>query len=299
MLNKIKWYEEVLTQDPGSSLFFPLAQLYAENLEPEKAMQTLGTGLKKHPRHLEAKLLLIDILSRQGQTEKAGQLTGKIASVLREHPLFWANWAELFEHQGEKDLALAVRILGLAFSGSNQTLKDILQEAAHNHREGDSSAAFFHAPDQDPQPLYDPTRVDPLQPREQGPLDPREIRGETEGGDALSAQEPADSGSRDQTEEVEPGASRVEAYQTKTMAEILTAQGNYSESMEIYAQLLKKAVDEQERFMLRASLDKVKELRDTQTAEASRADPGQGDRSERATLIQELERLANRLEQSE
>ena len=46
MQDKLKCYEEALAIDPGSRLFFPLAKLYLDNEQIEKAEKVLKTGGK-------------------------------------------------------------------------------------------------------------------------------------------------------------------------------------------------------------------------------------------------------------
>ena len=65
MDEKIQWYEEIISSDPTSKIFFPLAQLYKQNGNWDKAVQILWDGLNKHPEHLEAKLLLSEIFFQQ------------------------------------------------------------------------------------------------------------------------------------------------------------------------------------------------------------------------------------------
>ena len=54
--DRIKFYEEILKEDPSSKLFFPLARLYFDKKEEEKCISLLKAGIEKHPDHLEARL---------------------------------------------------------------------------------------------------------------------------------------------------------------------------------------------------------------------------------------------------
>ena len=296
MQDKIKWYEEVISQDPGSNLFFPLARLYAENKEPDKAVLTLRAGLQKHPWHLEAKLLLIDILSRSGRLEEAGQTSREITSLLQKYPLLWANWADRLEGEQKMELALAVRFLGLVFSGSkpdfldivNQGLKNLFPGFVREETGGGAGEALPSLLQTEPPVSEEP---EPASARGLAPEPSSAEAGQT--GEKADAVPPDDRGTR------ETGTAGSEAYQTRTMAEILSSQGDYDESIQIYTHLLQKTADAQERLELQACLERVEKLRETRDGEATRPDAVQTEKPDRTQLIQELERLASRLERTE
>ncbi|MCF8037972.1 MAG: tetratricopeptide repeat protein [Desulfohalobiaceae bacterium] len=294
MQDKIKWYEEVISQDPGSNLFFPLARLYAENKEPDKAVSTLRAGLQKHPWHLEAKLLLIDILSRSGRLEEAGQASREITSLLQKHPLLWANWADRLEGEQEMELALAVRFLGLVFSGSKPDFLDIVNQGLKNLfpgfvREETGGGAG--------EPLPNLLQTEP--PVSEEPASALGRAPEPSSDEAGQTGENADTVPPDDSWDREPGTAGSEAYQTRTMAEILSGQGDYDESIQIYTHLLQKTADAQERQELQACLERVEKLRETRDGETARPDAVQTEKPDRTQLIQELERLASRLERTE
>ncbi len=70
MSKKIEWYQEVLSLEPGSRVFFPLAKLFVENGMPEDAVITLCRGLDRHPDYLEARMLLVELLTELGREMK-------------------------------------------------------------------------------------------------------------------------------------------------------------------------------------------------------------------------------------
>ncbi|MFW6054342.1 MAG: tetratricopeptide repeat protein [Thermodesulfobacteriota bacterium] len=295
MQDKIHWYEEVISQDPGSNLFFPLARLYSENNEPEKAVKTLGNGLQKHPWHLEAKLLLIDILSRSGRLEEAGQSTLEVTSVLQKHPLLWANWAHRLESDGSREAALAVRFLGLLFSGSQPDLMEIVDQGLKSLFPA-CEAAEKSLTGVPPGPRDDLIPTDPLFGPGSEPGSAREQEAEPQPVEPGQPGKAADIRAGEEAPAQESPASEAETYQTRTMAEILSDQGDYDESIRIYRHLLQKAVDDQERLELEASLDRIQKLRETRETETSEPDPARKTKPDKADLIQELERLASRLD---
>ncbi len=125
MEEKIKLYEEILAVDPGSKLFFSLAELYWENGQLQDAISTLYSGLDKHPEHLEARLFLLKLLIEQGSKEEVGSTATKVGNVLASYKDFWFAWANRVENQGNIDLALALRFIGYNFSDSQVTWSDI------------------------------------------------------------------------------------------------------------------------------------------------------------------------------
>ncbi|MCF8104084.1 MAG: hypothetical protein K9K64_01250 [Desulfohalobiaceae bacterium] len=298
MQDKIHWYEEVISQDPGSNLFFPLARLYSENNEPEKAIKTLGNGLQKHPWHLEAKLLLIDILSRSGRLEEAGQSTREVTSVLQKHPLLWENWAHRLESEGSREAALAVRFLGLLFSGYQPDWMEIVDQGLKSLFPASETAGKVPTGGL-PDPRDDLLLTGPLLSPDSEPASAREQEAEPLPVEPGPPEKAADTRAGEEGPGPEPPASEAETYQTRTMAEILSEQGDYDESIRIYRNLLQKAVDDKERLELEASLDRIQKLRETREAATSESDPAPKTKPGKADLIQELERLASRLDRIE
>ena len=293
MHEKIQWYEEVMAQDPGSNLFLPLARLYAENADTEKAIRTLENGLHKHPWHLEAKLLLNDLLYRVERSDEALENSRDVFKILKDHPLLWLSWAEDFESTHQPDLALAVRMLGLAFSGTSPRLRDLCNQGLKQQL----SEVY---------PTESPPAAEGL-PRPAG------SRPGTDSPPDRAGQEPshsveAASGTPDEAgpffgeeeareEPVRGPTPATEAYQTKTMAEILTAQGDYPEALKIYEHLRHKADSDQERTELQNRLHEVRELQTNQTPEPPASEQGSQDAPDKQQLISQLEKLASRLEQ--
>ncbi len=294
MQDKIQWYEEVMTQDPGSNLFLALARLYVESAAFEKAIQTLRNGLQKNPWHLEAQLLLNDLLHRMDRQAESMEMTSQIGRLLRKHPVFWLTWADELENE-QQNLALAARMLGLAFSGTppdlnslcSQGLLKMLKEAKPSEQ---PQASLDRSGPEVPYPETAPVcernsqeqpAVDPGQEAPQG-LEDESLGGAFE----VSPEDPARGPS-----------AESEVYRTKTMAEILTAQGDYSAARKIYEHLLCKAQSQDDRAKLEDRLKSVQKLQQDQ--DPPPGEPGQGPdpASNKQQLINQLEKLASRLDQ--
>lgn len=126
MKTKIKWFKEVLELEPGSKVFFPLARLQYEEGRAEEAVETLRGGLERNPDHLEAKLLLVEILSAS-DGEDARRQVETITSMLGRYPAFWRVWAQESAPKS-KDSALALSFLAAHFQGSTVSWSDVIEK---------------------------------------------------------------------------------------------------------------------------------------------------------------------------
>lgn len=116
MKTKIKWFKEVLELEPGSKVFFPLARLYYEDGLIDEAEETLLQGLERNPDHLEARFLLVEILSKQDESIRAADEVATITKVLSRYPAFWKAWSETAAPQS-RDSAMALSFLAANFQG--------------------------------------------------------------------------------------------------------------------------------------------------------------------------------------
>jgi tetratricopeptide (TPR) repeat protein len=126
MNSKIDWFKEVLEMEPGSKVFFPLAKLQVEDGELREAVITLRRGLEKNPDHLEAKLLLVDVLYTCGEKQEASMESAAVSDLLQRYPGFWRTWAS--QSAGTSpDMAAALEYLAGLFSGKTFTWSDIIR----------------------------------------------------------------------------------------------------------------------------------------------------------------------------
>jgi tetratricopeptide (TPR) repeat protein len=293
MQDKIQWYEEVMTQDPGSKLFLALARLYVEGAELDKAIRTLRNGLQKHPWHLEAQLLLNDLLHRMDRPEEALDIATPIWRVLTDHPVFWLSFADRLEQEGRLTPALAVRMLGLHFSGVTPDLNTLCAQGLQAMLQQVKSSKPLQASlDRSGTQKRAPASGPVLEEESPGEPDLEAEQAYRESLEPDSAPEPREPPPASQA----PGSSpESEAYQTKTMAEILTAQGDYEAARSIYEQLLAKAVSSDDRLELENRLNTIHKLQSEQEASATQEPPPAGT-SNKQELINQLEQLASRLE---
>jgi tetratricopeptide (TPR) repeat protein len=124
---KLTFFQQVLELDPDSRLFFPLARLYFEHDQIEEARQTLSKGLRRHPQHFEAKLLLANIMTHQGEYEQAKKICRDLFSLFKDNRDFWENLSSMLYNSGEKDLSLAAAFFARSGSDRAITWADVLQ----------------------------------------------------------------------------------------------------------------------------------------------------------------------------
>ncbi len=264
MQEKISWYEEILGLDPHSKLFFSLAKLYLENHEPEKAISTLKSGLEHHPDHFEARLLLHHTLQAEERFTEAKSLLDTLIQALNQYPEFWRHWAESLEQTGSADAAVALRFLAQHMEQPQLSWSEVLLQGLRQ-ADGDKARG-----------------------REPSSGRPQQDRGE-------ARQEP-DAG--EEGSEQKASSDEGEPYRTKTMADVLAAQGDYDQALEIYSELLEGAESEERREMLQSRIAALQEHREQSQAEKaggkSKSSPGRGSRRK---LVNRLEKLASRLEQ--
>jgi tetratricopeptide (TPR) repeat protein len=290
MEEKIQWYEEILHSDPSSTLFFPLAKLYLEKPDTLKAIEVLQRGIDKHPEHVEARLLLSDLLAETDRAEERDRLIGEVSSLLSRYPSFWRGWAEQLQRQGQEDLAASALFFGGNFAGSETSWSEVLKAGIQ---------AVLVGQGQPP---------DAGTTEEAGPSSGESGSNESpaEEEDSLNASsedqeeiiELVDDRDDEDVESSNGNAEEVEApttYRTKTMADILAGQGDYAGALEIYRELLDETSDSEKRNELE---DRIRTVQEKQSAEGGSVDePAErGPESDKKALLHRMEKLAERLE---
>ena len=152
MLSKIELYREVLEIEPNSKVFFPLARQLAEQNHQDEAVAVLTRGIAFHPDHLEAKFLLIELLTRQGREEQAQEVFTDVGSMLSRYPSVWLLWSKTAAARS-KDPSLAMLFLAHYFQNQTLTWADVMErglqslsQAAGQAREADGNDEAGLAP---------------------------------------------------------------------------------------------------------------------------------------------------------
>ncbi|MDR0339315.1 MAG: tetratricopeptide repeat-containing protein [Desulfovibrio sp.] len=269
MKQKIEWYKEVLELEPGSRVFFPLAKLLAADGQTAEASAALRQGLLRHPDHIEARLLLVELLHLQhADKELEGQIDC-LGRVFAAYPGFWNAWGEnLAATPALNDAATAMRFFAAALQGRNISWGDIIEQGL--------SAV-----------LRD----------DQGP-GPAGIHPEKAVRRPLVVAEPCvqampDDKEREDAEE-EDGEEAF-SLRTRSMAEVLAEQGDLSGALDIYQELMKNA-DSEEKTSLEARVDELTQRMNGSDEQSPPEDKTPAHGGESTRLVSLLESLAQRLE---
>lgn len=124
---KLNWYREVLDIEPGSKVFLPFARMLVAQGLSREAVKILRRGLEFHPEFIEARLLLIDVLHKNGSPAECGAEVARLAALFREYPGFWDAWSELSAAEGAaSDLSASLGLLGALLRDSRVTLAEVI-----------------------------------------------------------------------------------------------------------------------------------------------------------------------------
>jgi len=258
MNKKIEWYQEVLSLEPGSRIFFALAKLFVENGNPEDAIITLKRGLDRHPDYLEARMLLVELLTELGREEEVHEQLERVTSSLRDYPAFWRGWARSLPPE-QRDLAVFLMLVSSNLTGDTIKWTDVVFEGISTLADR-LVGAPLPPPSDCPPPSYLPGA----------------------GGERAR---------RDRGEPARPGMG---SFRTKTMADLLASQGDTAGALEIYRELLHSSVSDDRRSELAARITEL-EARLAEAPEPGRREDVFGVHAKNR-LISTLETLAARFE---
>jgi tetratricopeptide (TPR) repeat protein len=258
MSKKIEWYQEVLSLEPGSRVFFPLAKLFVESGMPQDAIITLQKGLDRHPDYLEARMLLVELLTELDREDEVHEQLDRVIHPLQDYPAFWRGWARSLPAD-QRDLAVFLMLVSSNLRGDTIKWTDVVYE-------GISTLAERLVGEPLPAPVAQelssclPT-VDVV---------PNETFPDNE----------------------EPSRPKGGAFRTKTMADLLASQGDVQGALEIYRELMHSTVSDDRRLELGK---RIAELEGSNGGETAVTEDAFSSHSKNR-LISTLETLAARFE---
>ena len=142
MNQKIEWYREVLDLEPGSRVFFPLARLLVAEGDAAQAIKTLQLGISRHPDHIEARLLLVEVLAANAREHDLRSELASLGELFRSYPEFWKIWSRhLAETPAMQDAALALSFFAAALNGSQITWASVIAHGLHTLLNGGAEAS--------------------------------------------------------------------------------------------------------------------------------------------------------------
>ncbi|MDC0335824.1 tetratricopeptide repeat protein [Pseudodesulfovibrio sp.] len=261
MSKKIEWYQEVLSLEPGSRVFFPLAKLFVENGMAEEAVITLRRGLDRHPDYLEARMLLVELLTELDRDDEVHEQLTRVINPLRDYPAFWRGWARSLPAE-QRDLAVFLMLVSTNISGDQIKWTDVVFEGIST--------------------LADRLVGAPLPPPSDAPPPSYLPKVETVSDAAFG---------RGDSEPARPGAG---VFQTKTMADLLASQGDVEGALAIYRELLHATLSDERREELTKRIVEL-EGKEGGTAETVKREDAFSVHAKNR-LLSTLETLASRFE---
>ncbi len=318
MKAKIDWYKEVLELEPNSKVFFPLARLQVEEGELTGAVATLNQGIARHPDFLEARLLLVDVLQALGREEDIDEQVSALTRRFVGYTAFWKNWARTLQNEaGGRDPALALQFLAAFFSGKPLSWSEVIERgllavSGAEVRDVRVSLESATAPEAETMPLVQAVPVPPDTQRKDKIAALRAVDVERRTSVATPVTLPVKDHTLDAVDEDED-EDEVFSLRTRTMADLLAEQGDYSGAMDIYRELHAGAAGDRDKDTLATLIAEMQTRIDERNgrpadgaarrkasgpatpADASEEPPSGGLRA-KSRLISALETLARRLE---
>lgn len=296
MVSKIELYREVLEIEPNSKVFFPLARLLAEAGQDDEAAVVLSRGIAFHPDHLEAKFLLIELLSRLGRAGEADAVFTEVGGLLARYPSVWLLWSRTAANRS-KDPALAMLFLANYFQDESLTWADVMERGLRSLRQTATIAR-----ETGPAETVPPVQATGQAAEAAGQGEAPSLRGAREvrelAADLLQAPKDAPEKAKGRA-----AKGREAEVRTKTMAALLAQQGDTAGAKAIYDELLAGLPPGAERAEIEAlaaalSGEKAADAPDAPDATPKEGDPAAATRKSggSAKLVNLLEALANRLD---
>lgn len=331
MTKKIEWYREVLELEPGSRVFFPLAKLLAADGQVEDAIAALRQGILRHPDHVEARFLLVELL----HVQNAGPaLTGEIddlGELLASYPGFWKAWSERLSTDPDmRDASLAMALFSAALQGKQVSWATLIEQglqallhspgahcAPQAKEERAAPVVRIASPADTPpqQPVAAPVISTPQRaapspaPASQGRAEVPEERPEeavarprlsinVNNKPPAAPREHAPSRPRQTQTENDEDEEAEEAFslRTRSMAEVLAEQGDIAGALDIYTELVLTARTEEKNSLKARAEELSQRLAAPAPGEPRVADKAAAQSGDSNRLVSLLESLAQRLE---
>jgi tetratricopeptide (TPR) repeat protein len=307
MQEKIGLYEEILQQDQNARIFYPLARMYHEIGRSSDALSVLERGLARHPEHLAAMLLQVEILEGMDSDQEQSVAAGLIGH-LAEAPALWRLWSRRSREQGQEDLAVALQFIARYAAGESLSWSGILsrglEATGRMERHEDPDAAPETGGSMPPRGQGQDREPGVAMHPEGESSAPEAAREQSDAATrvqpAASIAEPEEQGGEMVVEESsrellgipEPETEDDGSPKTRTMADLLAEQGEHERALAIYSELWRAAPPGDERKALES-------LRRAMMEELDRREKGRISsrrKSEKEELLSVLDGLAKRLE---
>lgn len=285
MKQKIEWYKEVLELEPGSRVFFPLAKLLAADGQTSDAVLTLKQGLLRYPDHIEARLLLVELLHLQHAGDELKQELDGLGGLFASYPGFWKAWSErLSETPALHDASLAMRFFASALQGRQINWGSVIEHGLF---------AMLGTP---AAPTAQPAFTAPVPGRESGIPVPSAAPDTAHNADPQTAYDGDEAQAAPETEGLTDEEEEAFSLRTRSMAEVLAEQGDVSGALEIYTELVEAASDGEKSELAARAEELGRRMASPSTEENRGEEKAPSSGAESSRLVSLLESLAQRLE---
>jgi tetratricopeptide (TPR) repeat protein len=294
MEQKEKFYLDVLELEPGSRLFYPLSEIYVRQKRLEEARDVLVQGLKYHPGHFEARLLLASVYDQLGETDRSLEIVREMFSSLKARPFFWKLLLQEYREAGREEIALALQILAAESREKPLSLAGIMQEGL--------KSLLNDAPGESPFPEKGSAHENKKDEPAKEPQEESTIPDSSPEDDQESKAQPEEPFALDEDAEEVEDLDLEETAWTRSMADVLYRQEEYEQALRIYRHLWSSAMPGPERRELEELISDLEEKLGVGGEQdggdkASEGETQTGDANETDPFMQTLHRLAERLEQ--
>ncbi len=130
VIDKIEWYEEILSEDSSSPLFSELSELLYEDGYFSKVVEVCKKGLVAHPYNFKGRLFYGLALFRVGMKKEAFQVLDDLWKELQVLKEFFNVFAILIEERGENKEAERLKRLAEEFEYKKFEIKEESKETA-------------------------------------------------------------------------------------------------------------------------------------------------------------------------
>ncbi|MBQ7739599.1 MAG: hypothetical protein IJT59_08125 [Desulfovibrionaceae bacterium] len=127
MVDKLKWYKEVLELDPNTTLFLNLALLQEESGAIDDAISTIRDGLKRHPNHMEARIYYCELLYKANLSQEFLSEMHNLHEMFSRYVDFWRGWAAFMsDEKNSSDAASILRFMAAYFRRGSISLSEVI-----------------------------------------------------------------------------------------------------------------------------------------------------------------------------
>ncbi|MFP2963725.1 tetratricopeptide repeat protein, partial [Myxococcus sp. 1LA] len=125
----VERYEQLLRQDPTSSVFVELAKALLEKGDTARAIEVCGQGISHHPSSIVGRVLWGKALIQQGRPAEAMEQFDQAISIEKDNPYAYNLIGEVLLQRGLYRSALPILRKAVALQPNDGRVKSWLDQA--------------------------------------------------------------------------------------------------------------------------------------------------------------------------